>query len=419
MKDRCYIGRLRGLILFLLLASGFVFFHDYDLVFVVHSSIGVAISCSKREIISEEVIPKGEKPLSNPFPFKSKFWPSREKIVRYEPCFPSEKIRKASILLDLSFPSSVVLSTCDYASIDNRQYKDGYEATIECDQLRPTKDSKIKIIENDVVLAYNPTGITFQHDLIDALPSSSFLVQYVLEDSRRILVCQQVVCDILSSLVPKHQIRLRSSLPREYWAKSITVVRNEGLCKPYPFGSFWPVEHFLLKAGFQLPKNPLILFLSRGKGWFQDGVWHGSHRWLDNEQEVVDFFRSRSEALGWGFRFVPHRDIWPKLDLNEASFEKKMMFFQASAVVGLHGGQFSNIVFCNDRAVIIEINNNVDSRNCFPAIALNRGLEYHAFQPETPFKYIGWHGFTLKPKEIRQLWAKTELGVQDNLGKER
>jgi hypothetical protein len=65
---------------------------------------------------------------------------------------------------------------------------------------------------------------------------------------------------------------------------------------------------------------------------------------------------------GWRVEVLPHEQV--AVSAATTSTATISRFYHAAAVVGLHGGAFSNIVFCHKRAVIVEINNNVKASVC-------------------------------------------------------
>ncbi len=115
-------------------------------------------------------------------------------------------------------------------------------------------------------------------------------------------------------------------------------------CEPFPLGSFWPVESFLRQlresgklAPARRPYRPRVLYLSRGKAG-------NSIRWLDNEDALVAALKKLCETRNWHLEVAPHETT--PVSSSTTSSRTVQMFHNAAAVVGLHGGAFSNIIFC-------------------------------------------------------------------------
>ena len=60
--------------------------------------------------------------------------------------------------------------------------------------------------------------------------------------------------------------------------------------------------------------------------------------------------------------------------------KQRVTFYNASVILGLHGGAFSNIGFCNSNATVIEINYvGRGQRDCFCNMAIALQLNYIRF----------------------------------------
>ncbi len=308
------------------------------------------------------VVAEKDLPIAVPFdshPF-SLFTPKRlveSRVARY----PLEEAYDQAAMLDVPFPSTLKWAVCEGALFHNRLWQDGYVVNMTCGHPRPPAGSPLAVVERDLAVGYDPAHISFQHDMITGLSHASFFVKWAQQQpTKRGILCHKVVCEILKAVHPGVPME-RGPMAKLFWAPSVRYVRAPGDttmdgCEPYPLGSFWPVEVFLrqvLRAGrMKMPAKdvPRILYLSRG-------TKSTSIRWLDNEEQFVERLRSFAKERGWKVDVVPHETVAVSVATTNAKTISQ--FFTAAAVVGLHGGAFSNIVFCHQRAVILELNNNL------------------------------------------------------------
>jgi hypothetical protein len=281
-----------------------------------------------------------------------------------------------------------------------------------CGHSKPSDGTKV--VDLDLVIGYDPAHISFQHDMITGISHAAVFGDYLLESPKtRGILCQKNVCEIMKAAFNPQNVLDRANLPKLFWARSIRYSRAPGDtsmdgCEPFPFGSFWPVELFLKGlATLRKAKTPTILYLARG------GPGPHAMRFLDNEAELVAAFEAFAKDQEWVFEVVPHQIT----GVSEFSTDsvKIAKFYAANAIVGLHGGAFSNIVYCNSQAVVVEINNNVKARECFSSISVARGLKYVRFQYQRIFQYQNWDHFVLDPREIRQLIAIVKVNVLQKL----
>lgn len=80
---------------------------------------------------------------------------------------------------------------------------------------------------------------------------------------------------------------------------------------------------------------PLVLFLARGA--------HVGVRAVTNEKEVIDFIGKRYEAEVRRVEF-PHMSPWETIEL----------MCDADVVVGMHGGQFANVIWLRPGAQAVQ-----------------------------------------------------------------
>ena len=339
---------------------------------------------------------------------------SRASEQRFSPHPRSSALRSAA-LLDLPFPSSVQVFVCEGALFHNRLWADGYVVKLSCGHPRPLPSSGVAVVDRDLALAYDAAHVAFQHDMITGLSHGALFAEWVAEQpARRALLSHRVGAEIFRASLGASSLD-RGTLPKLFWAPSLRYNRAphdqemDG-CEPFPLGSFWPVELFLAKImvapAFVAPAKPVVLYLSRGHS-------KNSIRWLDNEDVLVARLDAFVKERNWALQVVPHETT----GAGAQNTGRRLMaqFYGAAAVVGLHGGAMSNIVFCNLDAVIVEINNNVKARDCFANIAVSRGMQYHRVQPQREFQYQSGDHFSLFDREIRQILALLHFGITDKL----
>jgi hypothetical protein len=227
---------------------------------------------------------------------------------------------------------------------------------------------------------------SFQHNYINGLPSGTLLLDQFFENQYRAFLCYGEVCNFLenvvgeSSIIDLYSVPCIFSAPTSYFAFVEWEPRQPFTWDSYPIGSF-SLANF--KVSHANPTN-IILYLSRGTS--------GS-RFIFNEKEFIDELQSDLEIENRLQVF----EFQNMLSLEE----QRDLFYSASIVIGMHGGAFSNVLFCNKRAVVIEINQRF-GRDCFAVMSIAQGLKYERFVP------IGWPGydgggFFLQIEDIRSL----------------
>lgn len=114
-------------------------------------------------------------------------------------------------------------------------------------------------------------------------------------------------------------------------------------------------ESFLGRQKNLSPDNPKRIYISRSDA---------SHRFLLNEREVLPVV----ERYG----FVP-------VELDTMPFAEQVgLFANAEAVLGVHGGGLSNIVFCPSGTKVIEIFSPKYCYECYHYVAQSVSLRYEA-----------------------------------------
>ena len=106
-----------------------------------------------------------------------------------------------------------------------------------------------KIINKDLVVAFDPFSNIFQHAMISGLPSGGMLADWVLEKPiERGFLCNTFICDLFKSLVHLNESNIFPDFNwHPIWARSITFAfidwKKENVTKPaYPIGSYFVVS---------------------------------------------------------------------------------------------------------------------------------------------------------------------------------
>jgi len=108
------------------------------------------------------------------------------------------------------------------------------------------------------------------------------------------------------------------------------------------------------------------VYLSRGTA-------ANSYRSIVNEAELIHSLKNISIASNYKLVIIEH-------NTNLIRVELMKIFQDAKVVLGLHGGLFSNILFCRENTTVIEINlGTVWRRDCFASMALSNQLIYRRY----------------------------------------
>lgn len=99
----------------------------------------------------------------------------------------------------------------------------------------------------------------------------------------------------------------------------------------------------------------------------------GAARSLTNHKELISALKSKYSSTGYEIvDYIPNHDKFGILhDLR--------IFRQSLAVIGPHGAGFSNIIACNPKTLILEIQTN-DFNACFLSLAMKLDLQYAYFE---------------------------------------
>ena len=130
----------------------------------------------------------------------------------------------------------------------NRIWDDGYKKGLTCGHARPAASTAaVHVVDKELAVGYDPSHITFQHDMITGISHAALFLDWVNErPSERGVLCHRVVCEILKPTIGAAAME-RGKMPKMLWAKSVRFNRVAGAttmdgCEPFPLGSFWPVE---------------------------------------------------------------------------------------------------------------------------------------------------------------------------------
>jgi Glycosyltransferase 61 len=237
----------------------------------------------------------------------------------------------------------------------------------------------IPYIDLDVAVAYNFQFRVFQHDFIDGLPLAGMLTDWVREDpDERGFLCREKVCDVLSSMTPESHVIDQSRFNTSFIVRSFRVpLQNSTTLQSlncYPIGSTSIImrDYLASKFGATITTDMRkILYLSRGN--------KNNTRHVLNEDTVIETLQTFSLMNGYELDVFEH-------PTNRTTEEQIETFHDASIVFGLHGGAFTNMVYCNSNVTIIELNNLV-GRQCFGCLANELQINYERIEPDIPFNY--------------------------------
>lgn len=251
----------------------------------------------------------------------------------------------------------------------------------------------------------------FQHQVINSLPTTELALRWwrnscrVAGDAKRYPPLGD--CDHVKFLVRSGSLEMKYltwiGVPDDRLEIFDNTVAYRSISWPFPV---WSLENgspdtypkglfdaFVQSSLAQsrprsLPKSPYVVYLGRPTSSPQSAP---RHRSVLHQNSFLNRLKSKLRGayevvhLGWtqtsekmnskgGMSFVSH------------------LMHGASAVVGLHGGAFSNIVWCRPGTHVVEVAYAPvkvcgEVRYCFAAIAHSRGLRYHMLSPEKSIRY--------------------------------
>ena len=105
----------------------------------------------------------------------------------------------------------------------------------------------IKIINKDLVVAYDTFSNIFQHAMICGLPTGGMLADWVLEKpSERGFLCNPYICDLFKSLDHLNESNIFPDYSwHKIWARSMTFAFNEWKKENLTWESY-PVESYFV-----------------------------------------------------------------------------------------------------------------------------------------------------------------------------
>eukprot|EP01052_Picozoa_sp_SAG31_P050952 SAG31_NODE_11872_length_990_cov_1.021324_1_plen_263_part_10 len=75
----------------------------------------------------------------------------------------------------------------------------------------------------------------------------------------------------------------------------------------------------------------------------------------------------------------------------QSPMQDATLFYGASAVIGVHGGALSNLVYCQHGTIVIEVLPQQQPRMFFAAVAYSRNLTYYTYTPSA-WNVANWYG---------------------------
>jgi hypothetical protein len=209
--------------------------------------------------------------------------------------------------------------------------------------------------------------------MINVLPSIGMSLSWLREAHeilRITVICERFVCDYIKFVLPQIQLYVADSRRgRESFEHLIVPIPQFGFVvkkvfwnqwDSYPCGSYFPFIHTFNEVQYR-PSDPIkVLFLTRARGY-------SGHRILGNEELLLHHLK---QIKGHQITLFRHTTIE----------EDAKAFNEADVVVGLHGGAFSNIVYCRRQTIVIEMNIPEEpGRQCFGYMSHNLQLRYHRY----------------------------------------
>lgn len=250
--------------------------------------------------------------------------------------------------------------------------------------------SKNLILARDIFLYDN-----FQHSLINSIPTITMALNFLDNYDNAYIknysfLCTTIECLMLDSIV-ENKSRIIHQKEKIVYTPSLFVafipfIFNNSNSKwnsqnpidlsfdAYPYGSLWLPKLFAQKFLNETNKPFRFLYLERPRH---------SRRSFINQDKVIDSLRDWSKKVNLEFTIFPHT-------IEHDLIESAKLFQESKIVFGIHGGSFSNIVFCNTESIIVEVNN-VNGRNCFAAMSKELGLEYYRIPTTIPLYPGGGH----------------------------
>ncbi|KAK3246163.1 hypothetical protein CYMTET_44305 [Cymbomonas tetramitiformis] len=253
----------------------------------------------------------------------------------------------------------------------------------------------------------------FQHQVINALPTTELALRWWRSGCRAIENSTHYPplddCENVKFLVRAGSLEMKylmwSDTPADRLEIFDPVVAYRSISWPFPmwgsgessadtyprglFDNF--VKRSLVTFGSRsTQKSPYVVYLGRPEASLRNATRHRSVL-----HQTAFLNRLRSELRG--ILHLVHLKWTPtsgNVNIEGGMSYVANLMHGAFAVLGLHGGAFSNIVWCRPGTHVIEIAYAPKSvktcdevRYCFAAIAYSRGLRYHMLSPGKIVEY--------------------------------
>ena len=204
-------------------------------------------------------------------------------------------------------------------------------------------------VSGTVVFLLVPNGATIHHFIDSVLPKLVQMEVFLSDPSIRFLVDISSQYPLVEALLQRLGIagdRLLNYKDIKHLGDGITADRFVMTCNTPPLHPYlWQRAQYLLRLPHLVdpsshPRNTII-YLSRRKGTI------GGGRKVANEQELERKLQQFASEHGYNYVSFFHSD-YPDLE------ELLRLWSSAVAVVGPHGGAFSNILFAPKGCYVIE-----------------------------------------------------------------
>ena len=233
------------------------------------------------------------------------------------------------------------------------QYKNVKNSNIQENFVLKNGTPKIKKKLNGTIFVLLTGGAgndNYWHWLFDVLPRLELLNKQInIKEIDYFLfpdIHQKFQIETLDALnIPKHK-RLSSKKYRHFEADKIITVDHPYVLKNDPSNEIQNMPEWIIE-------------------WLRDTFLKNMKFDQNNLKEKIYIDRSDSKSNLNHTRKITNEDLVKKLlikngfsiiQLSNLSFlEQVSLFRNASKIVGLHGGGFANIIFCNPKTLVLEI----------------------------------------------------------------
>lgn len=230
----------------------------------------------------------------------------------------------------------------------------------------------------------------FQHDFLNSLPTTSMVLDLLRFNRSFRVIGTRRMTNLLKLYVGQqylqgssnHNVYERIIWIAPIWRTTTLIKGDSGADKvfqnvdrssidSYPYDCLLnTLPSLAFTAKVKYPLLRYVLFLTRKDE---------KKRRLNQESDVIEVVNSTVAAAGVFLLIFRHTN----------TYEDALLFRNAIMVVGLHGGAFTNIIFCSVHTVVLEIAPPPDALNiryCFAAIGYHRGFRYFMY-PASMFDY--------------------------------